>query len=330
MPAIIWKGHLTFGLVSIPINLFRAARRERVRLHYVHRAEVEEQMPDASVVHPGGLAAKAADQRSEKSAAFTPRAEPEPPPSAPVTRVRQALITSDDQQPITRAETLKGYEVEPDRYVVFEQQELKSLQRRTSPNMEIVRSVRLTEIDPVFLETSYYVVPDKGGEKAYALLFAALHATGRVALARVGMYGREHVVIVRTSKHGMLAHTMFYTDEIRFENEYRTDVQSVGPKELELAKTFLKAIEAPFAPEEFKDQYREELQAMIAKKRDQAEVSPAGPASAKAPPMVDILAALKKTIEMTKKSAASEAQPPRKAPARVTEMKGKRPSRKVR
>src|ERR1043166_6493495 len=110
--------------------------------------------------------------------------------------------------------------------------------------MEIVRSVRLAEIDPVFFETSYYVVPDPGGEKAYAILYEALKKTEHVALARVGMYGREHVVIVRPGEHGILAHTMFYTDEIRFENEFRAKVEGVGPKELELAKTFLEAIEA--------------------------------------------------------------------------------------
>src|SRR5262249_1610204 len=168
------------------------------------------------------------------------RTEPAPVPG-PVSRVRQTLVASGDEQPISRAELSKGYEVEPDRYVVFEAEELRRLARKTSPNMEIVRSVLLWEIDPVYFENSYYVVPDRGGEKAYALLFAALRATGHVALARVGMYGREHVVIIRPGRHGMLAHTMFYIDEIRFENEFRTDVQSVGPKEFELAKTFLQA-----------------------------------------------------------------------------------------
>jgi DNA end-binding protein Ku len=80
---------------------------------------------------------------------------------APVSRVRQALVSSADEQPVTRAEVFKGYEVEPDRYVVLEPDELRGLQRRTSPNMEIIRSARLSEIDPVFFETSYYVVPDR-------------------------------------------------------------------------------------------------------------------------------------------------------------------------
>src|SRR5262245_14761109 len=195
--------------------------------------------------------------------------------------------------------------------------------------MEIVRSVLLSEIDPVYFETSYYVVPDRGGEKAYALLFAALRAMGHVALARVGMYGREHVVIVRPGKHGMLAHTMFYTDEIRFENEFRTDVQSVGAKEFELAKTFLQALEAPFAPEEFKDVYREELQALIANKLAQEGVATATTPSG-ASPVPDILDALRKTIAMMQKPTASEPPPERKAPGKVTEIKSKRQPRKAR
>jgi len=196
--------------------------------------------------------------------------------------------------------------------------------------MEIVRSVRLSEIDPVFFETSYYVVPDRGGEKAYAILFEALRETQHVALARVGMYGREHVVIVRSGEHGILAHTIFYVDEIRFENEFRANVEGVGAKELELAKTFLEAIEAPFAPEEFKDVYREELQAMIAKKRSEAGAAPALQKAAAAGPVVDILEALKKSIALARKPLAQETQPARKTPGRVTEIKSKRQPRKAR
>jgi len=196
--------------------------------------------------------------------------------------------------------------------------------------MEIVRSVRLSEIDPVFFETSYYVVPDRGGEKPYAILFEALKETQHVALARVGMYGREHVVIVRPGEHGILAHTMFYVDEIRFENEFRANVEGVGAKELELAKTFLEAIEAPFAPEEFKDLYREELQAMIAKKMSEAGAAPAALPATETQPVVDILEALKKSIALTRKPPVQETRAARKTPGRVTEIKSKRQSRKSR
>jgi DNA end-binding protein Ku len=128
----------------------------------------------------------------------------------------------------------------------------------------------------------------------------------------------------------MLAHTMFYVDEIRFENEFRADVAAVGAKELELAKTFLEAIEAPFAPEEFKDVYREELQAMIAKKRPEAVAAPTVQTPAGTGPVVDIMEALKKSIAMARKPPAQETHPARKTPERVTEIKAKRPSRKAR
>ena len=328
MPSIIWKGHLTFGLVSIPVKLLRAARRERVRLHYVHRQSPPEQEYGDTVEEP----AEPVQEAPPAPKRTTPAVEPpiESPSSPPVTRVCQALVTSSDEQPVSRSEVLRGYEVEPDRYVVLDRDELRGLQRRTSPNMEIVRSVKLSEIDPVFFETSYYVVPNRGGEKAYAILFKALRETGYVALARVGMYGREHVVIVRPGQHGILAHTMFYTDEIRFENEFRTDVQSVGPKEFELAKAFLEALEAPFAPEEFKDVYREELEAIIAKKAAQSQVAASSQTHVAAAPVVDILEALKKSLAMAKKPAASEPQTLRKAPGRVTDIKSKRQSRKAR
>lgn len=246
------------------------------------------------------------EPRSARFEAAPPEAETETiPPPTPVTRVRQSLVTASDEQPISRADVLRGYEVEPDQYVTFDRDELKNLQRRTSANMEIVRSVHLSEIDPVFFETSYYVVPDRGG-------------------------GREHVVIVRPGENGILAHTMFYTEEIRFENEFRANVEGVGAKELELAKTFLEAIEAPFAPEEFKDVYREELKAMITKKMSEGGAAPAAQTAATTPAVVDILEALKKSIAMARKPPAPETQPTRKTPGRMTEIKGKKQTRKVR
>ena len=336
MPSIVWRGQLTFGLVSIPVKLYRAARRERVRLRYVHRPTVAEPDYDDDLEEPAEPEQKAPPPRMETQMVGRPQLGPEtaapaperePPPT--VSRVRQALINESNEQPVPRSEVLRGYEVEPDRYVVLDPDDMRRLQRRTSPTMEIIRSVKLSEIDPVFFETSYYLVPDRGGEKAYAILFKALRETGHVALARVGMHGREHVVIVRPGRHGMLAHTMFYTDEIRFENEFRTDAESVGAKELQLAKTFLEALEAPFAPEEFKDAYREELEAMIAKKAAQSKVAAPARPSVAAAPVVDILEALKKSIGMARKPPAAEPQPTRKAPGKVTEIKNKRQSRKA-
>lgn len=299
-------------------------------MHYVHRSELAEPAPIAPAEDRGAEPSKSEPPYpSSEPVPLEPEMET-PAPPAPVVRVRQSLVTTGDEQPISRAEVLRGYEVEPDQYVTFDRDEISRLQRRTSTSMDIVRSVRLSEIDPVFFETSYYVVPDHGGEKAYTILFEALRETQHVALARVGMYGREHVVIVRPGEHGILAHTMFYVDEIRFENEFRADVGTIGAKELQLAKTFLDAIEAPFAPQEFKDLYREELQAMIAKKRSIAGAPPSAHESAGPAPVVDILEALKKSIAIARKPPAPETQPARQTPGRVTETRNKRQARKAR
>jgi DNA end-binding protein Ku len=107
-------------------------------------------------------------------------------------------------------------------------------------------------------------------------------------------------------------------------------VDGIGSKELELARTFLEAIEAPFAPEEFKDVYREELQEMIAKKMSETGAAPSAQAPAGTGPVVDIMEALKKSIAMARKPPAQESQPPRKTPGRVMEIKNKRQSRKAR
>src|SRR5215467_13529657 len=108
MPSIIWKGHLTFGLVSIPVKLFRAARRERVRLHYVHRPEPAE--PPAIVpLSTGGAEPAESEPRYSRFEATPQKAVPETAPQAPVSRLRQSLVTAGDQQPISRADVLRGY-----------------------------------------------------------------------------------------------------------------------------------------------------------------------------------------------------------------------------
>jgi DNA end-binding protein Ku len=98
---------------------------------------------------------------------------------------------------------------------VLDDQELRSIAPKTSTEIEIVEFVQFSEIDPVYLETSYYVAPDEGGEKAYTLLFKSMEGTGYAALGQVTMHRRDHIMILRPGKKGLIAHTMFYTDEVR-------------------------------------------------------------------------------------------------------------------
>jgi DNA end-binding protein Ku len=229
---------------------------------------------------------------------------------ARISRIRQTITTTEEGQPVRREDLMRGYEVAPGRYVSLPEEELRRLRLATSAAIEIVRSVRLAEIDPVFFETSYYVVPEPAGERAYALLVTALRDTGYVALATLAMRGREHVVVIRPGRKGLLAHTMYYVDEVRGHDEYQVDVTHTNPKELELAKTFVQAIAGAFDPEEFKDAYREGLQNLITEKMTRNEVSAAGQkaevVSMPATSVIDIMEALRRSLELRRPPATEQ------------------------
>ena len=158
MVTTVWKGHLTFGLVSIPVRLFRAARRERVSFHQLYRPE----FPELRSAQP-----------QQRPYLVEPEEEPAPV-SAPVARIEQGAFTREDHAPVPRNEIMKGYEYEKDRYVVIEKEEIERITPKTATEMQILEFVKISEIDPVYFETSYYVAPEEAGEKAYALLFDAL------------------------------------------------------------------------------------------------------------------------------------------------------------
>ena len=293
-------------------------------MHYLRRAAPK---TDAVEEEPEAELNEQPNRRSDRApVADTSDAEP---PAPYVTRLKQEFLSSSNEQPVPKQDLLRGYGVAPEQYVTFSNEELRKLRLATSPDMQILRSVRLADIDPVYFETSYYVVPDQGGERAYALLFAALQKAQYVAIAKVAMHGREHIVVVRPGRKGLLAHTMYYNDEVRAENEFQANTSEVAPKELELATTFVEAISGPFAPGDFKDSYRENLQQLISSKIGRNEVAASSPAPRPADvPVVNILDALKKSLEITRKPAKTEELVSRRAPGKITELKTKAQRRK--
>ena len=145
-------------------------------------------------------------------------------------RVRNVPVRQSMDDRVEPAEILKGFEYDDNQYVVLEPEEVAALRPRTSSELEIVEFVKLEEIDPVYFDVSYFVAPDKNGEKPYALLVEALRRTGYAALGTFAMHGREHVAAIRTSKHGVLLHTLFYANEIRMQDEYHTDTGLASEK----------------------------------------------------------------------------------------------------
>ncbi len=259
MASTVWKGHLTFGLVSFPIKLYSAARGESVSFNQLHK-------------HDGS-------------------------------RVKQVLFCQAEDKPISRSEIIKGYEYEKDRYVTIEDEDIKKVAPPTAKVMEVLEFVKADQVDPIYYETSYYMAPDEAGEKPYALLFEALKKSGYCGVGKISMHNREHIVILRPGKNGVLLHTMFFNHEIRQVDEFRTDLDLVKEKELALAMMLVETLAADFEPAKYKDSFRENLLAMIeAKKAGQEIVAAPEPQQHK---VIDILEALKASLAMAKKPAAS-------------------------
>src|SRR5437763_284957 len=187
-------------------------------------------------------------------------------------RVKQVLFCQAEDKPIPRSEIVKGFEYEKDRYVVIEDEEVKKVAPQTAKVMEILEFVKSDHVDPIYFETSYYLAPDEAGEKPYALLFDALKKTGYAGVAKIAMHNREHIVVLRPGKNGVLMHTMYYTHEIRKVDEFRTDLSLVKEKELALATSLIEALSGEFEPEKYTDTYRDNLLKMIEAKKAGEEI----------------------------------------------------------
>ena len=294
--ATVWRGFLSFGLVSIPIRLHKAARAEKISFRLLHREAPPEPEVEEEVVEPPR------PQRGQRGA---PKIEvppaPEPPEEPIVAPVQRALVTAEDPSvPLPKQEVIRGFEYDKNRYVVVEEEDLRAITPKTAQEMQILEFVKLSEIDPLFFENSYYVSPDRSGEKPYSLLYRALHDSGSVALAEVAMHRREHVIVLRPGRTGIVGHSMFYVNEIRRDEEFQTDTAQVNPKELDIALMLVQSMTAKFEPEKFKDKYRERLEKLIEEKMAGKQISTAKAPGKKAE-VTDILAALQKSLELVKK-----------------------------
>lgn len=218
-------------------------------------------------------------------------------------RVKQVIYCQAEDKPIPRSEIVKGFEYEKDRYVVIDEEDLKKVAPSTAKVMEILEFVKSSEVDPVYFESSYYMAPDAAGEKPYALLFDTLKRTGYVGIAKIAMHNREHIVIFRPGRHGLLMHTMYYSHEIRKIDEFRTDTSVVRDAEVKLAEMLVESLAAAFEPDKYKDTYRDHLQTMIdAKVKGQDVVTLPAHEPAK---VIDIMEALKQSLAISKKPATS-------------------------
>ena len=224
-------------------------------------------------------------------------------------RVKQVLYCQAEDKPVSRSELVKGFEYEKDRYVVLEERELDQIAPPSSRVMEVLEFVVAAEVDPVYLDASYYVMPDGAVEKPYTLLYEALRRSGYAALAQWTLHSREHLVLLRPGRFGLLVHTLFYADEVRALDEFRTETEWVAPQELELAHRLVESLAASFEPAKYHDTYRQNLRALIDAKVQGEELRP-GVQRPRLSPVPDILEALKASLAQAKKPVVvAEPQP---------------------
>jgi DNA end-binding protein Ku len=261
MATTVWKGHLTFGLISMPVRMFAAARGERISFNQLHKE-----------CH---------------------------------SRLKQPLFCPVCNRNVERSEIVKGYEYEKDQYVLFSEEELDKIEPPSARVMEILEFVKLSEMDPLYFDSSYYVSPEDAGVKAYQLLMKAMEQSGYGAIAKLTMHQREHIVIVRPGTKGMTLHTMFYSNEIRAAESVPTDKVEVKDQEKKLAQQLIESLAAPFDPQKYRDEYQENLRAMISAKLQGWQVTEV--AQPHLAPVIDLMEALKKSLAEKKAPAVAPA-----------------------
>lgn len=234
-------------------------------------------------------------------------------------RMKQQYLCPVDNEIVDRKDMVKGFEHQRDSFVRFTEEELKALEAARTNSLDLVEFVPLDTVDFLYVEKSYYLGPDKGGERAYRLLSESLQRTGRVAVGRYATRGKDNLVIVRPYKKGLVLHEVYYADEVRAFDEVETGgAFEFKQVEVELAEKLIAELAvAKFSPEKFKDEYAERVAAAVEKKVAGEEFT-AQPEAPKAQ-IIDLLEALKRSVASVKKADNDAGAPPTEAAAPAAE-----------
>lgn len=318
MPRAVWTGWVGFGLVLIPVKLFPATTPRDVRFHEFargsgrrvrHRRVLEEEAPwDLSRWEA------APNEPLDREPPLAELLDREAPPEPEAPRAAEERPSFETAQPATRPppdidyeDVVKGYEIEPGRYVMLEREELEALRPTADRTIHIEAFVPLDQIDPVYFERSYYLAPGQGAqgvpgaERAYGLLLAALERAGRVGVGRFVMRTREYLAGVRPMDGVLGLETLFFSDEVRQGVDvlpYGLPAQAAG-RELDVAMKLIDVMAADWDPGAYADTYRERVMQLIRQKAEGlAPVIEEEPAPR--PEVADLLAALRQSVEDAK------------------------------
>jgi DNA end-binding protein Ku len=264
MPRSIWKGAISFGLVTIPVKLYSATEEKDISFRQVHPED-------------GG-------------------------------RIKYKRVCEKCGREIPYGEIAKGYEMADGRMVILEKEDFDNLPLASTKAVEVVQFVADDEVDPTYFDKTYFLEADGPGTKPYVLLRDALYKSGRSAVVKVALRSRESLALVRPKDGVLLMHTMLWPDELRDGSFAAPPAEvKVSDAEVTMAQSFIDALAGEFRPEDFTDAYREALEAVVRAKADGIPLAeePEAPQEAE---VVDLVAALRASVEAAKKRRAAAEQ----------------------
>jgi DNA end-binding protein Ku len=264
----LWKGAITFGLITIPVRLYSAVSEKGLKFNMLHGED-------------GG-------------------------------RIRFKRECTKCGKEVTWDDIVKGYEYSKDHYVMITEEDLEAVEVPSIHAIDVVNFVPLEDIDPIYFNKTYYVAPEPSGLKAYKLLAEALEAEGQVGIAKVALREKEQLATVRLKDDVFVLETMHWPDEIRpaeFEElDKKIDVRDA---EVKMARQLVQQLSSEFNPDEFQDDYRAALEAMVEQKIEGKEVTVSAEPEAEPTKVVDLMEALKASVAEAKKQ--KKKAPTRKA-----------------
>ncbi len=265
----LWKGSLSFGLVTIPVRMYPATEEKSVSFNQL----------------------RASDH----------------------SRIGYQRVAKSDGEEVAYDEIVKGYEYEPDRYVVFEPDELDALKPPSSRTVEILQFVPLEQIDPIYFQRSYYLAPEAAGAKAYALLSRAMRDKSSVAVCKITLRDKEHLATLRLRDEMFVLETMYWPDEIRSLSLEDVDIGEVPeprPQEVAMAEALIENLTEDFDPTAYVDTYRQKVLDAVRAKVEGQEITVVDDAGEPAG-VVDLMEALRQSVEASR-TRTQEPAPERK------------------
>jgi DNA end-binding protein Ku len=261
MARAIWSGTISFGLLNVPVRLYSAVARRSISLREIRESDGA--------------------------------------------RIRHRRVAEGTDEEVAYENIVKAFELSPDRYVPLTKEEMEALAPEKTRAIEVQDFVDLTDIDPIYFDSPYYLGPAEGAEKAYSLLAQAMDETGKVAICRFVLRNKEHLAAIRPAKGVLTLTTMRFADEVvppsELDDVVPESAPKVGKREIEMAEQLIDSLTRDFDPAAYRDEYREELLALIERKAEGEDVltapEPEEPKPTKAP---DLMAALEESIAAVK------------------------------